>query len=113
MERYCLDKVWDSTANNVLGINSDKTKFVAKVDGYFRINYMAIQEGCSHGVNELVIGDKTVWSGKSYQWSLWQDVYVDNTWPIKKGEEFYVQANSGCGNKWGWHSGNVEGSHSV
>eukprot|EP00039_Didymoeca_costata_P018745 m.334774 g.334774 ORF g.334774 m.334774 type:complete len:340 (+) comp17434_c0_seq1:77-1096(+) len=113
MERYCLDRQLESTANDVLSISSDKTKFIAKVDGYFRINYMAIQEACQYGVNELVVGDKTVWSGKSYQQNLWQDVFIDQTWPVKKGEEFYVQANSGCGNRWGWHSGDSTGSHSV
>ncbi|MBP48351.1 MAG: hypothetical protein CMH53_10475 [Myxococcales bacterium] len=110
--KYCLNDTEHNTAQDYLSVASSGIVTV-KVSGYYRINFWTIQHGYNGKRLRLFVNG----SQRAYQHNddgdqRWHSAQIDQLWPLKKGDTFYIDGYVQSGTRYAYHSGNTNGSHS-
>ncbi len=109
---YCTNATEWNTAQDYLTIDGGATVKV-KISGYYRIHSWGISHGCGHKHVQLIInGTSRYYTHEHNHDASWHHIQVDQVWPLKAGDSFYVQYYSGSCNPYPFHSWNANGHHS-
>ncbi len=109
---YCTNATEWNTAQDYLTLDGSATVKV-KISGFYRIHSWAISHGCGHKHVQLVInGESRYYTHEHNHDASWHHLQVDQVWPLKAGDSFYVQYYSPSCNPYPFHSWNSNGHHS-
>jgi len=102
---FRLDRVEYDTAKPYFQKDSN-TRFKALKTGLFTIkwNYMHYTYNDCNRFAEVYVNGKAVIYEYGHQ-IHWNKRYIEVTWRIKAGEQFWMRARTTCGNPYAWHEG--------
>ena len=110
--KYCLNDTEHNTAGDYLSVASSGTVTV-KISGYYRINFWTIQHGYNGKRLRLFVnGSQRVYQHNDDGDQRWHSAQIDQLWPLKAGDTFYIDGYVQSGTRYAFHSGSTSGSHS-
>ncbi len=111
--KYCLN---GEDFDNAAGYLSVAASGDVTIDqsGYYRVHWWAIQHGCGAKRVEWIINgtQRAYIHNDATTGNYWTHHSLDQVWPFKQGDTFYVNALANSCDGYAWHSWNANGSHS-
>jgi hypothetical protein len=118
---YCLNgqDTWESTHSPGDVMSHDHWKIYTKKNGFYRVNFFAIQHGCpGHWHARILRNGHSIHQTHNYRnWQNghgWSTTSMDQLWWFDNGNNMQIQLYSpsnGC-NQYLWHAWNNYGQHS-
>lgn len=86
---------------------STGTRFKVLKDGLYTItwHYMHYTHNTCYRQGRIFINGQAVRQATHQYLYHWQEVYLKLTWPVKAGQQIWMDAKTDCGNPYRWHGG--------